>query len=58
MLETLVNTVFRGGGKVINILFSVSYEEKRNHARKYKVYKILFLKFKFNTVYKPIKFIN
>lgn len=55
MLETLVNTVFRGGGKLLNILFSVSYEEKRNPARKYKVYKILFLKFKFNTVYQTNK---
>ena len=56
MLETLVNTVFRGGGgRLLNILFSVSYEEKRNPARKYKVYKILFLKFKFNTVYQTNK---
>ena len=38
MLETLVNTVFRGGGgRLQNILFSVSNELKRNPARNYKV---------------------
>ena len=60
MAKTLVNTAPGGGGKaLLNALFSVYTEEKKNPKngviKKYKIYRILFLKFKFNTAYSTNK---